>query len=75
MPVTCAEMKRIEEAAFARGVQAEDLMEQAGLGLAEIVPAVSPATRHLRGILRRRATMAAMLSWPHRHLASWGWNA
>ena len=37
MPVTCAEMKRIEEAAFARGIQAEELMEEAGLGLAEIV--------------------------------------
>ena len=37
MLVTCAEMKSAEEAAFARGVQAEDLMEQAGRGVAEIV--------------------------------------
>ena len=37
MLITCEEMRRAEEAAFARGVQAEDLMEQAGRGVAEIV--------------------------------------
>jgi ADP-dependent NAD(P)H-hydrate dehydratase / NAD(P)H-hydrate epimerase len=37
MLVTCEEMKSAEEAAFARGVQAEDLMEEAGRGIAEIV--------------------------------------
>lgn len=37
MPVTCEEMRRIEESAFARGVSAEDLMEQAGRGIADVV--------------------------------------
>jgi hydroxyethylthiazole kinase-like uncharacterized protein yjeF len=37
MLVSCEEMKTAEEAAFARGVQAEDLMEEAGRGIAEIV--------------------------------------
>ena len=37
MLVTCEEMKRAEEAAFARGVRAEDLMEEAGRAIAEIV--------------------------------------
>ncbi len=73
MPVTCAEMKRIEEAAFARGVQAEDLMEQAGLGLAEIVRQFHPQPGTCvvfcgKGHNGGDALVAA------RHLASWGWN-
>ena len=37
MPVTCEQMQQLEAAAFARGVSAHDLMEQAGVGIAEIV--------------------------------------
>jgi hydroxyethylthiazole kinase-like uncharacterized protein yjeF len=35
--VTCAEMKALEESAFARGVEAEDLMDLAGRRLGEFV--------------------------------------
>ena len=54
MLVTCEEMKRAEEAAFARGVQAEDLMEEAGRGIAEIVRQFHPDARALRRVLRQR---------------------
>lgn len=37
MVLTCEQMKQAEEAAFARGVNAADLMETAGLGIANIV--------------------------------------
>lgn len=73
MPVTCAEMKRIEEAAFARGVQAEDLMEQAGLGVAEIVRQFHPVPGTCvvfcgKGHNGGDALVAA------RHLRAWGWR-
>lgn len=37
MPVTCQQMQKLEAAAFARGVSARDLMEQAGVGIASVV--------------------------------------
>ncbi len=37
MPVTCQQMQQLEAAAFARGVSARDLMEQAGVGIADVV--------------------------------------
>lgn len=37
MLVTCKQMQQLEEKAFARGVQAEELMEEAGMGIAEVV--------------------------------------
>jgi ADP-dependent NAD(P)H-hydrate dehydratase / NAD(P)H-hydrate epimerase len=37
MLLTCAEMKEAENAAFARGIEAADLMERAGEGIAGIV--------------------------------------
>src|SRR5690242_16486236 len=43
MPVTCEEMKRAEEAVFARGVTAEELMEQAGLYVARVVTQFFPS--------------------------------
>jgi len=73
MPVTCDEMKRAEEAAFARGVEAEDLMEQAGRALAEIV----------RQYHRRPGKCVVFCGKGHnggdalvaaRHLGRWGWE-
>lgn len=40
--VTAAEMRSLEEAAFARGVEAPALMQQAGAGVAETVRALAP---------------------------------
>ena len=37
MTVTCSQMQQLEEAAFARGVSAADLMEEAGRGIAAVV--------------------------------------
>lgn len=37
MPVTCAEMQAFENAVFARGVSAFDLMEEAGTGIAKVI--------------------------------------
>lgn len=74
MLVTCEEMRRAEEAAFARGVKAEDLMEQAGLGLAEIVRQYQtwrPGTCVVfcgKGHNGGDALVAA------RHLSRWGWR-
>lgn len=42
MFLSCDEMKRVESAAFARGISAEDLMEQAGLGVADVVRQFQP---------------------------------
>ncbi len=42
MPVTCAEMKRIEDEAFARGATAEGLMEQAGEGIFRVAQEFVP---------------------------------
>jgi ADP-dependent NAD(P)H-hydrate dehydratase / NAD(P)H-hydrate epimerase len=72
MLITCEEMRRVEEAAFARGVQAEALMEEAGHGVAEIVrqfhrvPGVCIAFCG-KGHNAGDALVAA------RYLASWGW--
>lgn len=73
MPVTCEEMKNAEEAAFARGVQAEDLMEQAGRGIAEIVRQFHPVPGHCsvfcgKGHNTGDGLVAA------RYLAGWGWS-
>lgn len=42
MILTCEEMRRAEEAAFSRGILAEDLMETAGRGLADLVRSFHP---------------------------------
>lgn len=73
MPVTCEEMKIAEEAAFARGVQAEDLMERAGRGIAEIVRQFHRVPGHCsvfcgKGHNAGDGLVAA------RHLACWGWS-
>jgi ADP-dependent NAD(P)H-hydrate dehydratase / NAD(P)H-hydrate epimerase len=73
MVITCEEMRRAEEAAFARGVQAEDLMENAGRGVAEIVRQFHARPGRCvvfcgKGHNAGDALVAA------RHLASWGWS-
>ena len=72
MLITCEEMRRAEKAAFARGVHAEDLMEEAGRGVAEIVrqfynvPGICIVFCG-KGHNAGDALVAA------RYLASWGW--
>jgi NAD(P)H-hydrate epimerase len=72
MLITCEEMRRAEKAAFARGVQAEDLMDAAGRGVAEIVrqfynvPGICIVFCG-KGHNAGDALVAA------RYLASWGW--
>jgi ADP-dependent NAD(P)H-hydrate dehydratase / NAD(P)H-hydrate epimerase len=73
MLVTCEEMKNAEEAAFARGVRAEDLMEDAGRGIAEIVRQFHGTPGHCivfcgKGHNGGDGLVAA------RHLAAWGWS-
>ncbi len=73
MLVTCEEMRHAEEAAFARGVRAEDLMEDAGRGIAEIVRQFHETAGHCivfcgKGHNAGDGLVAA------RHLASLGWN-
>jgi ADP-dependent NAD(P)H-hydrate dehydratase / NAD(P)H-hydrate epimerase len=72
MLITCEEMRHAEEAAFARGVQAEDLMEEAGRGVAEIVRQFHRVPGLCivfcgKGHNAGDALVAA------RYLASWGW--
>jgi hydroxyethylthiazole kinase-like uncharacterized protein yjeF len=73
MVVTCEEMRHAEEAAFARGVRAEDLMEEAGRGIAEIV----------RQFHRMPGLCIVFCGKGHnagdglvaaRYLAAWGWS-
>jgi NAD(P)H-hydrate epimerase len=72
MIVTCAEMKEIEERAFRSETTAEELMEQAGLQIAQ-------AIRHF---FPQRGTCVLYVGRGHnggdalvagRHLADWGW--
>ena len=73
MLVTCEEMKRAEEAAFARGVQAEDLMEEAGRGIAEIVRQFH-ASQGSVSCSAAKATMPETGWWPRGILPDWGWS-
>ncbi|MGB7838817.1 MAG: NAD(P)H-hydrate epimerase, partial [Terrimicrobiaceae bacterium] len=66
-------MKIAEEAAFARGVQAEDLMERAGRGIAEIVRQFHRVPGHCsvfcgKGHNAGDGLVAA------RYLVCWGWS-
>lgn len=72
MILSCEEMKRAEEEAFARGVSAEDLMEQAGRGIAEVVRQFHP----LPGtcvVVSGKGHNAGDAFVAARHLANWGW--
>jgi len=73
MLVTCEEMKQAEEAAFARGVRAEDLMENAGRGIAEIVRQFH-RTPGLCVVFCGKGHNAGDGLVAARHLASWGWS-
>ena len=73
MPVTCEQMKHAEEAAFARGVQAEDLMEEAGRGIAEIVRQFHH-TPGLCVVFCGKGHNAGDGLVAARYLADWGWS-
>jgi len=73
MVVTCRQMQEIEETAFSRGVSAEELMEQAGSGIAAVVQQFFPEPGHLvlypgKGNNGGDAFVAA------RHLVAAGWQ-
>lgn len=73
MVITCDEMRQAEEAAFARGVRAEDLMEDAGRGIAEIVRQFHEAPG-LCVVFCGKGHNAGDALVAARHLASWGWR-
>ena len=73
MLVTCADMKSAEEAAFARGVQAEDLMEQAGRGVAEIVLQFH-AKPGLCSVFCGKGHNGGDALVAARYLSDWGWE-
>ena len=73
MLVTCAEMKSAEEAAFARGVQAEDLMEEAGRGIAEIVRQFHRVPG-ICSVFCGKGHNAGDGLVAARYLAGWGWS-
>ena len=60
--VSAAEMRAAEEAAFARGVEVEALMDQAGSGVARAVRQFFRA-RERALFTRGKATTAATRSW------------
>ena len=66
-------MKSAEEAAFARGVQAEDLMEQAGRGVAEIVRQFHPKPG-LCSVFCGKGHNAGDALVAARYLSGWGWE-
>lgn len=73
MVVTCQQMREAEEAAFARGVSAAQLMEEAGAGIAYVIRQFFPEPAHAvlylgKGNNAGDALVAA------RHLAESGWN-
>lgn len=72
MVVTCSQMRDAEEAAFARGVSAADLMEEAGSGIAAVLTQFFPGAGHAvlylgKGNNAGDALVAA------RHLQARGW--
>jgi ADP-dependent NAD(P)H-hydrate dehydratase / NAD(P)H-hydrate epimerase len=73
MLVTCEEMRRTEEAAFARGVNAEELMEDAGRGIAEVVRQFH-RTPGLCIVFCGKGHNAGDALVAARHLARWGWS-
>src|SRR5262245_28019305 len=73
MVVTCAQMRDAEEKAFARGVRAEDLMEEAGKGSARPVTLFIPKPGHLILYLGKGNNAGDALVAAH-HLAELGWT-
>jgi NAD(P)H-hydrate epimerase len=73
MVVTCREMQDAEEAAFARGISAASLMEEAGEGIAKVIGGFFPRAGHAvlflgKGNNAGDALVAA------RHLIAGGWQ-
>lgn len=73
MLVSCEEMRRIEEAAFARGIRAGDLMEEAGRGLAQIVRQFHPEPGHCVAYCGKGNNAGDALV-ALRILREWGWE-
>ncbi len=73
MAVTCRQMRDAEQAAFARGITAAQLMEEAGAGIAEVIEQFFPQPGHAilylgKGNNAGDALVAA------RHLIDAGWT-
>ncbi len=73
MLVTCEEMQRLEKDAFARGVSAADLMEQAGLGIARIVRQFHPVPASCLAFCGKGNNAGDALV-ALRQLRQWGWR-
>lgn len=73
MLATCGEMKRTEDEAFARGISAEALMEEAGRGIAGIVRQFFPQPGTCVAVCGKGHNAGDALV-AARHLAGFGWN-
>lgn len=73
MLLTCAQMKRVEEAAFARGVEAEALMDAAGAAIARAVLDFFPSPAHVV-VFCGKGNNAGDVLVAARHLAALGWS-
>jgi NAD(P)H-hydrate epimerase len=73
MLLTCAQMKRVEEAAFARGVEAEVLMDAAGAAIARTVLDFLPSPAHAV-VFCGKGNNAGDVLVAARHLAALGWS-
>lgn len=73
MFVSCEEMQRIEQAAFSRGVEASDLMEKAGLGLARLVQSAHWGPGRCVAFCGKGNNAGDALV-ALRHLREWGWE-
>jgi NAD(P)H-hydrate epimerase len=72
MVLTCAQMKSVEEAAFARGVSAERLMESAGLAIARAALDFLPSPGRATAVCGKGNNAGDVLV-AARHLAARGW--
>lgn len=73
MILTCAEMKTIEEAAFARGVPADALMEEAGAAMVRAILQFFPSPGHCVAYCGKGHNAGDALV-VCRHLAELGWR-
>lgn len=73
MILTCEEMRRAEEDAFSRGMRAEDLMETAGRGLADLVRSFHPRAGTCLAVCGKGNNAGDALV-ALRHLKASGWR-
>lgn len=73
MLVSCEEMRRLEEAAFARGIRAGDLMEEAARGIAEIVRQFHPVPGQCIAYCGKGNNAGDALA-ALKFLKEWGWD-